>query len=289
MKTIRIIRAVDQPAGNGPRNGQYALQRALRANNVRWLKIGGVLQPEEIPWVWSWKDWALALECNAEGRPFVLGPNVLFCDSRKPCQHLHERSLCDAGHCRLMFTESAWYLRLIERHRGPRNRAPVALWSYPIEPKPGPPLEADYDLLIYAKSGYSEALIAELQGRWPRSVLLRYRGFERRDLFAAARRSRASVYLSDDDRGPLALLEIMMAGCPAVGIERGAPFIVPGLGWRTKTLEAGELLSAVGVCHGLDRLAVARLARMAYSTERTVDTVLAALGDVAGDLKSSHG
>jgi hypothetical protein len=48
-------------------------------------------------------------------------------------------------------------------------------------------------------------------------------------LFEAARRSRACAYLADDDHGPLALQEILLAGCPVVGVRTGAPFIQDGV------------------------------------------------------------
>jgi hypothetical protein len=48
-------------------------------------------------------------------------------------------------------------------------------------------------------------------------------------LFEAARRSRTCAYLADDDHGPLALQEILLAGCPVVGVRTGAPFIQDGV------------------------------------------------------------
>jgi hypothetical protein len=44
-------------------------------------------------------------------------------------------------------------------------------------------------------------------------------------LFEAALRSRACAYQADDDHGPLALQEILLAGCPVVGVRTGGPFI----------------------------------------------------------------
>ena len=46
--------------------------------------------------------------------------------------------------------------------------------------------------------------------------------------FEAARRSRACAYLADDDHGPLALQEILLAGCPTVGVRTGASFVKSG-------------------------------------------------------------
>jgi hypothetical protein len=60
-------------------------------------------------------------------------------------------------------------------------------------------------------------------------VQIHYGQYKREQLFEAARRSRACAYLADDDHGPLALQEILLAGCPVVGIRTGAPFIQDGL------------------------------------------------------------
>jgi hypothetical protein len=39
------------------------------------------------------------------------------------------------------------------------------------------------------------------------------------------RRSRACAYLADDDHGPLALQEILLAGSPTVGVRTDAAFV----------------------------------------------------------------
>jgi len=281
MPRVRLIRAVDRPTGRGPGNGQYALQKALSARSLDWLAVGGLLQADEIPWFWCWLDREAAAMCTAAGRPFVVGPNVLFESSREPCRVRAEREICNASSCRLMFTESAWYRDLIQSHRGPANRAPVVVWPYPIDPKPGDPLAPAYDLLIYAKSGYRRALVARLRRTYRRSVLIRYGGYRREALFEAARRSRACVYLSDDDRGPLALAEILLAGCPTVGIRTGAPFIQQGrTGILIDRLTSGPCIEAIENCHELDRSGVAALAAKQFDTDRIVETVLNALRSV---------
>jgi len=181
-----------------------------------------------------------------------------------------------------MFTESPWYRDLIERHRGPANRGPIVLWPYPIEPKPGGPLAAEFDLSIYAKSGYRVELVSHLTRRFRRTRLLVYGRFRRETLFDVARRSRCCVYLSDDDRGPLALAEILLSGCPAVGLPTGAPFIRHGCtGVLLDRLEAPTCIEAVSRCHGLDRGFVAAEAARQFDTDRIVDTVLSALAAAA--------
>ncbi len=281
MPLIRLIRRVTQPDGSGPGNGQYALQKALRARSPDWLKIGGVLRDGEIPWIWCWEDIEVAAMCAAVGRAFVVGPNVLFADSRRPCRLPAEREVCRAASCRLMFTESAWYRELIEAYRGGENRAPIVLWPYPIDPQPGGPLPAEYDLLIYAKSGYRRGLIPRITQHFARVRQLTYGRFRREELFAAARRSRCCLYLSDDDRGPLALAEILLSGCPTIGLPNGAPFIRPGhTGIVLKRFRPRECLEGVAACHQLDRATVAAVAAEQFATAGIVATITHALDRV---------
>jgi hypothetical protein len=281
MQCVRLIREVTRSGGSGPWNGQYALQKALRARRPTWLKIGGILQDGEIPWFWCWEDRDAAARCAITGRPFVVGPNVLFENRRRPCRVPAEREVCDAQSCRLMFTESDWYRDLIERHRGSKNRAPIVLWPYPIDPKPGGPLPAEHDLLIYVKGNHRKGFVDRLIRRGRRVRLLTYGQFTRQGLFDAARRSRCCLYLSDRDRGPLALAEILLAGCPTIGVPTGASFVRHG---RTGVLlcrfNLEACIEAVARCHELDRRSVAALAAEQFDTNRVVDTVLGALWQV---------
>lgn len=290
MTKIRLIREVTGPGDSGPWNGQYALQKALRAAAPAWLRIGGALGDGEIPWFWCWKDRDVAAACAAMGRPFVVGPNVLFESSRRPCRAPGERQICHAASCRLMFTESGWYRDLIERYRGPQNRARIVLWPYPIDPKPGGPLPAEHDLLIYAKSGYRPGLIPRISRHFRRVRLLVYGQFRRRELFGAARRSRCCLYLSDDDRGPLALAEILLSGCPAMGLPTGAPFVDPG---RTGVLlgrfRPDECIEAAAVCRQLDRRCVAAAAAGQFDTHLIASTVIRSLGAARRQMASHTG
>jgi len=167
---------------------------------------------------------------------------------------------------------------LIEAHRGPANRAPIVVWPSPIAPHPGGPLAAVYDLLIYEKSGVRRETVERLQRAWPRHVRIRYGRYRREELAVAARRSRVCAYLSDDDRGPLALAEILLAGCAAVGMPRGAPFVEPGrTGELVDRLEASLLSAAAARCLRLDRRAVATAAAERFDAGRIVAAIAAAL------------
>ena len=102
------------------------------------------------------------------------------------------------------------------------------MWPYPIDPLPGEPLPDKYDLLIYAKNGHRPQLLKHLAEFYPRHIQIHYGQYQREELYVAARQSRACAYLADDDHGPLALQEILLAGCPTVGVRTGAPFVEQG-------------------------------------------------------------
>ena len=78
-------------------------------------------------------------------------------------------------------------------------------------------------------------------------------------MFEAARRSRACAYLADDDHGPLALQEILLAGCPVLGVRTGAPFIQDGVtGVFVDRLPPGaECVKNDQEQYGLERLLLA--------------------------------
>lgn len=277
VRRVRLVRPVGEAMGTGPFNGQFALQRALRARQPDWLSIGGQPQPDELPWFWAWLDMPELLGWIFRGRPFVAGPNILFRSSRSP-RIAGEDAVCDSACCRLLFTESEWYRDLIKKNLGRDNSAPIVLWPYPIEPQPEGPLPAEFDLLIYLKSG-PQQIVEKLVETFPRSCLIRYGHYRREDLVDAARRSRAAVYFSDDDRGPLALAEILLTGCPAVGIPRGAPWIESGrTGELVDNLAAlGPIVDAVQDLHEWNRADVRQHALEKFDTCRTVSTILDAL------------
>jgi len=281
---VRLIRAVTVAGCSGPRNGQYALQKALAARRPEWLAIGGALEADEIPWFWCWLDRPAAALCARTGRPFVAGPNVLFDSSRFPGAGAGEREVLEAAGCRLLFTESEWYRRLIDRHRGSQNRAPIVLWPYPIDPKPaGPVCPPEHDLLLYVKTARFAGLAAALGRRYRRTRRVRYGRYRRERLWQLARRSRCCLYLSDDDRGPLALAEILLSGCPAVGLPGGAPFVQQGrTGILLDRFSVGGCVEAIENCLEFHRDEVAALAAEQFDTHGIVEVVLGALHQAAG-------
>jgi len=282
---VRLIREVTTPGRSGPHNGQYALQNAFRQASPPWLKIGGTLQQEEIPWFWSWEDWNSIIIRVLARRPFVIGPNVLFADRHHPCNLPSERILCASPYCSLMFTESPWYRDLIQENLKPTSQSRIVLWPYPIDPWPQEPLPAEYDVLIYAKGKYRRGrvdhLILQLMQEFPNHRLLIYRKYRRTALFDAARRSRCCVYLSEDDRGPLALAEILLAGCPAVGVPKGSPWLAAeGLGTHVPELSLDALRSAIKDLWSRDRSAVRAEAARLFDTRQITQTIVDALSQL---------
>lgn len=301
---VELIGPVDHPGGNGPSNGMYALQKELRKrinDGLDWLTINSLpVSKGAMPWFWNWNDRRYAMWWDAEGLPFVQGPNLLFTNSASPRIDREECALLDAPNCRAMFCHSEWYRDLIAKHRDPNNKSEIVMWPYPIDPMPEGPLPAKYDLLIYAKNGNRPQLLEHLAELYPRHVQIHYGQYKRDELYDAARRSRVCAYLADDDHGPLALQEILLAGCPSVGIRTGAPFIENNLSGRLlQQLPPGKkhcssdlsrtnlenYLDAIEYAKSLDRENVRSLAVESFSSDRIVDLILNCL---TGSRNSCH-
>jgi hypothetical protein len=296
---VELIGPVHAPGRDGPTNGMYALQKELRkriASGLDWLSIKSLPASDgALPWFWHWDDRRYAVWWDSEDRPFVQGPNMLFTYSWKPRIDAEERGLLDAANCRAMFRHSDWYRDLIAKHRGPANTSPIVTWPYPIDPWPGEPLPDEYDLLVYSKNGHRPGLLEHLCEVFPRHVVLHYGQYKRAQLFEAARRSRACAYLADDDHGPLALQEILLAGCPVAGVRTGAPFIHNGVtgvfidrlppGAKCVKNDADEAalvkyLAAIRQVAEMDRLVVRAAFSVTFSTDQIVDHILEALAAV---------
>jgi hypothetical protein len=149
--------------------------------------------------------------------------------------------------------------------------------------------------LIYSKNGHRPGLLEHLCEVFPRHVVLHYGQYKRAQLFEAARRSRACAYLADDDHGPLALQEILLAGCPAVGVRTGAPFIRDGAtgvivdrlppGAKCVKNDADEAAMAAFVegiqrIQQTDRHSVRTHASVAFGSEQVIGRLLALLSQI---------
>lgn len=76
---------------------------------------------------------------------------------------------------------------------------------------------------------------------FPRHIQIHYGQYRREELFEAARRSRDCAYFADDDHGPLAPQEILLAGRPTVGVRMGASFVRDGAtGYVVERLPPGR-------------------------------------------------
>lgn len=261
---VRMVREVRIPGNTGPQNAMYALQKILNAMRPPWLSIGGQMKRYELPWMWYPYDTPLAVHCEHSGIPYIIGPQVLFADSRYPGCNPPERVILSGRFCRGFVTESEWYKQLILEAKSPENPAPVVAIPTPVDPQPEPPLPYVRDLLIYRKSGVSDELVDALHSRY-NSHVLTYGCFRREDLYQLARTSRACVYLSDDDRGPVALAEILLAGCPCVGVPRGAPWIHDGqTGYLIQKFTLDAIQKALEPCMEMSRDAVRTVARRMF-------------------------
>ena len=276
----------------------YALQKELRKRidaGLDWLTIKPLpVSKGALPWFWNWADRRYAAWWNSEGLPFVQGPNMLFTHSASPRIDAEECALLDAANCRAMFCHSEWYRDLIPKHRGPANQSPIVLWPYPIDPWPGEPLPDEYDLLIYAKNGHRPQLLEHLAELFPRHIQIHYGQYQREQLFEAARRSQACAYLADDDHGPLALQEILLAGCPTVGVRTGASLMRDGVtGAVVDRLPPGparvsadfeqmafdSYLQPIEQARTMNRKSVRQQVAEEFDTESIVDAVIAMLAN----------
>jgi len=293
---VELIGPVNAPGGDGPSNGMFALQKALRKRiegGLDWLSIKPLPASKgALPWFWHWDDRQYAIWWDTQGLPFVQGPNMLFTHSASPRIDAEECALLDAKNCRAMFCHSEWYRELIAKHRGPANTAPIHLWPYPIDPWPGEPLSDEYDLLIYAKNGHRPGLLEHLGELFSRHIQIHYGQYRRAQLYDAARKSRACAYLADDDHGPLALQEILLAGCPVVGVRTGAAFVQHGVTGmlvdrlppgRSSIASDGDQIALQAFVHALasamamNRDTVRHAATDAFATDRVADTITGVL------------
>lgn len=296
LPLVHLVGPVMSPGGDGPSNGMHALQRALMAkieSGLSWLTIRPLPAIDNsLAWFWNWNDRRYANWWNSTGRPFIVGPNVLFMDSRNPrCDNL-ESGILDAENCKAFFCHTPWYRDLIAKHKGPSNPAAIELWPYPISPLPSGPQNLQYDLLIYAKNGHRPGLLEFLASMFRSHIQIHYGKFKREELWDAASKSRACVYLADDDHGPLALQEILLSGCPVVGVSTGAPFVKDGVtGVMVDKMPSSpefhssyddsqfliRYLSAIGLAMTLDRQAVREFALNQFDENAIADKIIECL------------
>lgn len=145
-------------------------------------------------------------------------------------------------------------------------------------------------------------LLEHLAELFPRHIQIHYGQYHREQLFEAARRSRVCAYLADDDHGPLALQEILLAGCPTVGVRTGASFVNDGVtGYLVDRLPPGKAciesesdqmalmvyLEAITRAQALNRNAVSAAARQEFSSDRIMDQVIHTL-DSLGSVACPH-
>ena len=134
--------------------------------------------------------------------------------------------------------------------------------------------------------------MAGLAEVFPRHIQIHYGQYQREQLFEAARRSRACAYLADDDHGPLALQEILLAGCPTVGVRTGASFIrhgetgvlvdrlPPGASCVESDADAAALaafIEGLQKAQTFNRQSVRQVAADQFSSDRIVTQVMSSI------------
>ena len=97
------------------------------------------------------------------------------------------------------------------------------------------------------------------------------------------------MYLADDDHSPLALQEILLAGCPTVGVRTGASFVRTGeTGVVVDRLPPGrqcaesdddvralaDFMEAMEQAQVMDRHSVRDRASDVFDTNRIVDSII---------------
>jgi hypothetical protein len=284
MKRIRLMRPEPHLNSRGPGNGIDGLRTALIEHGLpNWLALGGKLERDDIPWFWCWLDKQQALQCELSGRPYILGPCVFFGNPDNPGNSEFEPQLLHSHHCQMMFTDSAWYAEWLLQFVGPDNQAPIVVWPFPISPLPKGPADERPHLLIYEKSGVNPALTGMLRSWFVPNITIVYGAHDRAGLAAAAQKSWACAYMSKIDRGPLALEEIMLSGCPAVGTAHGAPWVEDGITGYTVANNAGPSDWAVVLrkCRELSAFRVRLRALERFSAQAVVPQVLKVLEQVA--------
>jgi len=223
-------------------------------------------------------------ESNAsQQKPFIMGPNVIFAESSRPRRDELEALILDATSCEAIFCHSLWYRDLIRAYLGPQNHAQLWCWPYPIRPLPGPPeARPELDVLIYVKSGpNAERLAVDVAAKFSNARIVRHGEYRRSEFFHLARRSRACLYLSNDESGGLATQELMLAGCPVVGIEQGAPLVEHGAtGIRVDSWSRESFLHGLGQCLELDRNEVYEAATRTFDEEAIALRVIGHLDEV---------
>ena len=228
-KKFQLVGPVNEPTGDGPFNGMYALQKSLRQIGSDILEIAPPpIRKGCIPWFWFCGSRKMAARYAKANLPFIQGPNMVFDNSFSPRGGPYEPEILDSPACLLHITHPGWYLEHVRKHLGPDNPGNMLSIPYPIDPLPDEPEEAEYDLLIYKKSNAYPELIASAQHKYPRNILVEYGHFLRLDLYEKARKSRCCLYVCNDESGGLAAQEIMLSGCPIIGIKRGSPLIIDG-------------------------------------------------------------
>lgn len=207
-----------------------------------------------------------------EGRPFAIGPNVIFGNSQMPGACAGEPELLAYQNYAAIFTLSRWYSALQQKHFAQKTNHFILDYPLPREwtrlpwediadryPHNFPIVQQqDIDATIFMKGAEPETkIVAELMRRFPNGRVVQYGRYNRTNLFEAARSSRACFYISREDHYPLAAVEIALMGCPIISDEKSCPVLQHGVnGICAPVRERGESEPFAWTADAAERLAV---------------------------------
>ncbi len=247
MRRCRFPFAGDLNSRSGPDVLVAALSEALRPD-PRFADLN------EQPWgpddvAWFPVGHHLIAKFMAEGRPFAIGPNVLFGHSQHPGAYGIEPQLLAYQNFAAVFTLSRWYSALQQKHFTQKSKHFIL--DYPL-PQSWIPLANNKiserfvsSGMIFRKGGAAEQGIAvAIKMLLPANFHLTeiiYGRYSRSDLFYAAKCSPVCFYISSEDHYPLAAVEIGLMGCPIISDEKICSVVQHGItGIISAVRERGE-------------------------------------------------
>jgi len=227
MKNVRIINppTILTDDSRGPDIGMYSLLARVKESGLpEWLETG---EPELVPrdhiplvWRWNYKE-GIATYYARNNVPWIAGQNIFFDDFGRPVplilpyeyELLHSRSLLG------VITDGSDYGDLIQF--ACRHQIDIMQCPYP-PPKEITPQSVDIDFVVYDKLlDRNKSILSSVVEALPGNVeYIVYGGYKQDDWYELIANAATVVYLADNDRYPLAMVEALSAGCDIIGAAR---------------------------------------------------------------------
>jgi len=224
------VRIINPPTeitekSRGPDIGMHAMLERIKAEGwPDWLEVGlpELVPRNHIPLVWRWTDKQSVASYYARNNvPWIAGQNIFFDDfgNAVPIIQKYEYELIHSRSLLGVITDGSHYQDVIQfasRHTIDVHQAP-----YP-PPRLIDPVSCDIDFLVYDKTidrGNSPlaSIVNALPGRVEYVV---YGDYKQEDWFGLIANAGTVVYLADNDRYPVAMIEALSAGCDIIGAVR---------------------------------------------------------------------